>query len=108
VLHVVDIFFAAAGGKAALGIAINEIKSRYDEVTIHRGKVLSYLGMSMDFSKDGEDYAVKIYEEKYGELSVSRTPANDDILKVNEASGMLSEYQSSDYETTVFSETPKI
>ena len=43
-LHVDDIKVSAAGGEAALDIAINEIKGLYDDVTVHRGKKLSYIG----------------------------------------------------------------
>jgi hypothetical protein len=91
-LHVDDMFFAAAGGEAAIDIAVNEIKSKYDEVTVHRGKKLTYLGMDADFSIPGEvslsvcdyvDNAIKMFEEKHGKLIVSRVPANYDIFKTS-------------------------
>jgi hypothetical protein len=90
VLHVDDMKFAALGGESAIDIAINEIQNVYDETTVSRGKTFHYLGMDFDYSKPGQvtigmdDYvnnALKIYEDKYGELSTSKIPANDDIFK---------------------------
>jgi Reverse transcriptase (RNA-dependent DNA polymerase) len=105
-LHVDDMFFAAAGGEAAIDIAVEEIKGLYEEVTVHRGKKLNYLGLDMDFSTPGEvaitmtDYAnnaVKLFEETYGELTVAKVPANENIFKVDESSGMLNKTQATDY-----------
>ena len=89
-LHVDDMYFAAAGGEAAIDIAIDEIKSRCDEVTVHRGKKLTYLGIDFDFSTSGQaslsmcdyvDNTVKMFEEKHGTVTVCSVPANDFIFK---------------------------
>ena len=89
-LHVDDMFLSAAGGERAIDIAINEIKSIYDEVTVHRGRVINYIGVDFDFRIKGEvtlsmkdyvDNALTLFEEQYGTLSEARTPANDNILK---------------------------
>jgi hypothetical protein len=91
-------FFAAAGGEAAIDIAINEIKSKYDEVTVHRGKKLTYLGIDFDFSKAGEvslsmcdyvDNTVKVFEEKHGTVTVCGVPANDFLFKSGSDSVVL-------------------
>lgn len=109
-LHVDDFFLTAAGGESDLDIVINEIKTRYDEVTVNRGKLLTYLGITFDFSKEGEvslsmtdyvDNAVKLYEDTYGILGVSKTPANDDIFKVDESSGFLDTNKAKDYHSHV-------
>ena len=105
-IHVDDMKFSAAGGEAALDIAIDEIKGLYDEVTVHRGKKLNYIGMDFDYTKKGEvsvsmidyvDNSIKIYEDKYGTLGDSRVPANDNIFKIDNNSERLTDEQAHDY-----------
>ena len=107
-LHVDDMKFLALGGEKAIDIAINEIQSKYDETTVNRGKVFTYLGIDFDYSIPGEvtlsmthyvNNTIKIYEDKYGELSTYKTPASDDIFKLGDVK--LNDDMSKDYHSQV-------
>lgn len=54
IIHVDDILITAKNDEL-LEVAILEIESLLGEVTIHREKILNYLGMVFDFSISGED-----------------------------------------------------
>ena len=72
---------------------IKYIDGIYPGVTIQRGKELEYLGMTLDYSIEGEvtfsqvPYICEMLEEFPEELgSAAATPASENLFKVDEAS----------------------
>ena len=66
------------------------MKTIYGEkLTVHRGKIHDYLGMTMDWSKDGKviismiKYLFQILEEFFDEITkTSVTPSADYLFKI--------------------------
>ena len=68
------------------------MKTMYGEkLTVHRGKIHDYLGMDMDWSKDGKvtismiEYLYRILDEFIDEITkTSATPSADHLFKIRE------------------------
>jgi hypothetical protein len=101
VLHVDDLMITCKNG-SKIDELIASLKERYTEgVTIHEGPVVSYLGMTFDWTKSGE---VKITQEGYikdmlrdsSVEGLAKTPAADNLYEVRdeipEASKEVSEW----------------
>lgn len=96
VLHVDD-FLMTAKNEDILSEIIKEIEKKYEQLSVHRGRVIEYIGMKFDFTNEGK---VKITMQGYIqdllefckniEGSVS-TPALDNLFKVGEKNKVLKE-----------------
>jgi hypothetical protein len=75
-LHVYDIL--ATGEIYDINKLLKELKRKFGEVTYNEGPILSYLGMTMDFSHDGsvafnmEKFIINLFEE----FPVTKTAVN--------------------------------
>merc|ERR1712085_192705 len=82
---------------------ISSLKSEYGkvgEMTVRRGKKHDYLGMSLDFSKEGafvvdmEEYLKEIIKDLPEDMNgTATTPAADHLFKVRENAPKLNEEQ---------------
>jgi Reverse transcriptase (RNA-dependent DNA polymerase) len=108
-IHVDDVLFDSGGGETDIDVAVKEIKDMGYEITVHRGRKIRYLGADFDFTVPDEvsismtdyvDNAVKLFEEKHGEVAVQRVPASDDIFKVS-SEGKLCAEKATDYASHV-------
>jgi len=88
-LHVDDMIITCKN-KNTIEELIYKLKERYTEgVTVHEGPVVSYLGMTFDWSQHGQ---VKITQEGYiaemlnnsGVEGTAKTPAADNLYEVRE------------------------
>jgi hypothetical protein len=80
---------------------ISSLKSEYGkvgEMTVRRGKKHDYLGMTLDFSKDGafivdmEEYLKEIIKDLPEDMNgTATTPAADHLFKVRENAPKLNE-----------------
>jgi histone deacetylase 1/2 len=96
VLHVDD-FLMTAKNEDILTDIIKEIEKKYEQLSVHRGRTIEYIGMKFDFTQEGK---VKITMQGYIqdllefckniEGSVS-TPALDNLFKVGENNKKLKE-----------------
>ena len=94
VVHVDDLMFM--GEENAINIAINQLRDKYGEVTVHEGKVLPYLGMVFNFSRKDK---VLISMDKYTEdllrlyevKGKAKTPALPNLFQVDDTSSLLCE-----------------
>ena len=90
---------------------INKISERYEkeeDLTIHRGKVHKYLGMKLDYRKEGKvkidmtDYLKKILDDrsdKYQGRAI--TPAANHLFEVNKTTRKLNEKDAQAFHTIV-------
>ena len=90
VIHVDDIKLTSNNDEV-LEKRIKEIETLFGEVTIHRGKVHSYLGMTFDYSNKGnvkvtmKGFIDNLLEETKDYIDgTAETPATNDLFKVNE------------------------
>jgi hypothetical protein len=88
-LHVDDMIITCVNESTIVEL-ISKLKERYTEgVTVHEGPVVSYLGMTFDWSQPGQ---VKITQEGYitemlnnsGVEGMAKTPAADNLYEVRE------------------------
>jgi len=81
----------------------------HGEVKCTRGKVHDYLGMTLDFTKDGEvavdmaDYVVSMVDESPFSIGskAAPTPAGEDLFAQDEKSPLLSEKKKTEFHTLV-------
>ena len=95
VLHVDDMKVTAPDEKA-IDDFLKELEGRYQSLSIKRGRILNYLGMTFDYTVQGK---VKVTMKGYTDdllmeleeiiEGVSATPAASDLFKINEASERL-------------------
>jgi hypothetical protein len=89
VIHVDDILLSASS-EIIIDRAIAEIEAMYPNLETHRGRILSYLGMSLDFSRAGQvrvsmsGFISDLLEECEHIAGVVETPARNDIFKVED------------------------
>ena len=94
VIHVDDLMMTA-DTEQALDKMIGEIKQSYENLTIHRGRILEYLGMVFDFTKQGickitmDGYIIDLLKFAEDIEGTAKTPANDNLFSVNEESEKL-------------------
>jgi hypothetical protein len=82
------------------------LQSKFKSITLHEGKIHSYLGMSFDFSNDGE---VKITMQKfidelmnvYNVSSVSDTPCGNNLFELFPDSPLLDRKQMENFHSCV-------
>ena len=82
------------------------LQSKFKSITVHDGKIHSYLGMSFDFSNDGE---VKITMQKfidelmnvYNVSSVSDTPCGNNLFELFPDSPLLDRKQMENFHSIV-------
>jgi hypothetical protein len=88
-LHVDDMIITSKN-ESMINSLIEKLKQRYTEgITIHDGPVVSYLGMTFDWSKPGE---VSVTQEGYisdmlrdsGVEGFAKTPAADNLYEIRE------------------------
>ena len=89
---------------------LNERYGKLDEVTVTRGDVHEYLGMTMDYSVPGEvsfkmtEYVEKMLDEcpEYlGGRGTARTPATTKLFEVNESTDQLDENKADEFHHVV-------
>ena len=86
-LHVDDLFITCVD-ESIIESVVSSIEAQYKTITVHTGKVHSYLGMTFDFSVPGK---VKVSMEGYirdiillsGVTEKAATPAGTDLLMVD-------------------------
>jgi hypothetical protein len=97
-LHVDDMIITSKNNKHRKEL-IEALKGRYTEgVTVHEGPIVSYLGMTFDWSTKDE---VKISQEGYindllGSCGVdgeSKTPASNELFEIDDKSNKLDKEQ---------------
>jgi len=69
---------------------IESIEGIYNSITVSEGKSLSYLGMTFNFSNEGEviitmDKYINEIINEYNVKGFSATPATNDLFKINES-----------------------
>jgi len=106
VIHVDDVMMSA-GSEQAIDNIIEELKTKYERLTIKRGRRLDYLGMTFDFNTKGK---VKITMDGFiNDLlafcerapGVAKTPAAGDLFEVNSKSDLLNAADKQFYHSTV-------
>ena len=94
VIHVDDVMISAKS-EGHIDKFVSDLKKKYKELTVQRGSVLEYLGMVFDFKTQGK---VKItmsgYLKDFLEFvdlieGTARTPAGEDLFKIDESSEKL-------------------
>ena len=90
VIHVDDIKLTTSNDEV-LEQRLKEIETLFGEVTIHRGKIHSYLGMTFDYSRKGsvkvtmKGFIDNLLNETEDYIKgTAETPATNDLFKVNE------------------------
>ena len=74
---------------------IDKLTAKYRDLTVHRGKIHEYLGMKLDFSKEGEvfismeSYITEVLKDT-GIEDTADTPAATDLFEIEEDSPPLS------------------
>ena len=105
-IHVDDVL-VTAGSETAIDNIIMELQTKYEKLTIKRGRKLDYLGMTFDFSTNGK---VKITMEGFiNDLllfcerapGVAKTPAASNLFEVNTKSALLNTEDKKFYHSTV-------
>ena len=78
-LHVDDILFMCKN-EGSIDDVIKQIRAKYEEVTVHEGVVLSYIGMVFDFS-NRDKVRISMYKythdllELYEVVGTAKSPA---------------------------------
>ncbi len=98
VLHVDDLLVTARDRKQLHHVA-DKLQAKYKKVQQHSGPIVSYLGLTMDFSTPGE---VRITQEGYidtlltesGVEGTAKTPATEDLFVVRDGIELASEEDS--------------
>ena len=95
VIHVDDMMITAAS-EEAIDKIIAEIGTKYEKLTVKRGRKLDYLGMTFDFQKKGkckitmEGFVSDVIDFCSRVTGEARTPAAADLFEINENSPFLS------------------
>ena len=106
VIHVDDVMITASS-EEKLSNVISEIESIYPDLSIHRGRVIEYIGMKFDFRDRGKvkitmpgyvDEVLAEVDDLPGEV---KTPASPDLFTVNESSERLSSDDKERYHSLV-------
>ena len=91
VIHVDDLMLTCKND-GNMELALKEIEAKFGEVTIHRGKVLNYLGMVFDFSETGRVRVTMdgFVQEMLSDIEVRfpgecETPAKKDLFVVGDS-----------------------
>jgi hypothetical protein len=82
------------------------LKERFGQVTLHEGTVLSYLGMTLDFSTEGciglsmQKYVDDLLE-LYKPRKTARTPASPELFNVDNESEKLDRHRREEFHSRV-------
>lgn len=96
VLHVDDMMITAST-EEHVNMIIQQISEKYNNLSVHRGTKLDYLGMTFDFSDKGKcrvtmaGYVADLLEFCERISGVAKTPASDHLFRVDEKSVGLAE-----------------
>ena len=104
-LHVDDLLITCVD-ESIIESVVSSIEAQYKTITVHTGKVHSYLGMTFDFSASGK---VKVSMEGYvrdiillyGVTGKAATPAGTDLFLVDPTSPKLEELVRENFHSTV-------
>ena len=106
VLHVDDLKISHVD-EDALKWVLSELEEEYGQLEIQEGKVLEYLGLELDYSSKGVvkigavEYIKKAVGSYDGErIKKARTPAGEDLFKINDASPKLEEAARKQFHST--------
>ena len=106
-LHVDDLLVSSVSEKN-VKIVVEFMQSKFEKISVHTGKVLKYLGMLFDFSKDGEvtvsmdHYIEDVLTQWSSEVKcASTTPATGVLFNVDTGSPLLSKKASERFHSTV-------
>ena len=106
-LHVDDLLLSSVSQKN-VDTVINFMQSKFEKITVHTGKVLKYLGMLFDFTKDGEvtvsmdHYIEDVLAQWNNEVKgVSMTPATGVLFNVDTGSPPLARKEAERFHSTV-------
>ena len=106
-LHVDDLLLSSVSQKNE-DTVINFMQSKFEKITVHTGKVLKYLGMLFDFTKDGEvtvsmdHYIEDVLAQWNNEVKgVSMTPATGVLFNVDTGSPPLARKEAERFHSTV-------
>ena len=106
-LHVDDLLVSSVS-KKNIDTVISFMQSKFEKITVHNGKVLKYLGMLFDFSKDGEviinmdHYIEDVLKQWNNEVKgASTTPATGVLFNVDTGSPPLSKKESERFHSMV-------
>ena len=88
VVYVDDIVITCANGKSIDGL-INHLENSFGKLTTQKGKIHSYLGMTIDFNHSyGVALTMKRYEDEilkdYNVKGTASTPASQSLFKVDQ------------------------
>jgi hypothetical protein len=95
-VHVDDMEILAAN-EAAIDLLLDQLKSRFPKLSVHRGRVLDYLGMTFDFSVPGKvkitmnGYVTDLLKDCDDIPGTVDTPATSTLFSVSESSPSLSQ-----------------
>ena len=102
----VDDFLITTQKKANMDRLLAELKSAFVDVTVHREKVFSYLGMTFNFSEPGKvricmDGYVQDFLKDNEVSSSSPTPASNKLFEIDSTSKPLDVNQAKHFHTSV-------
>jgi hypothetical protein len=105
VVYVDDIFISALT-ESDIDNLLSELNAKYPNLSVKRGKVLDYLGMTFDFSTSGkckvtmEGYIADLLNEVNDTIQgVSTTPASANLFSIDESSEKLCTSEKEFYHT---------
>ena len=106
-LHVDDLLVSSVS-QENVDTVVKFMQSKFEKITVHTGKVLKYLGMLFDFSRDGEvtvsmdHYIEDVLMQWNSEVKgASTTPATGVLFNVDTESPPLSKKESERFHSTV-------
>lgn len=93
-VYVDDLMITSANNKAIKDL-LKSLNKKYGELTVKRGDVHSYLGMTFDFSQEGEvrvtmEGYIKDMLKEYEVTGKAASPALDNLFKIDNKSKRLS------------------
>jgi hypothetical protein len=106
VLYVDDLLVTCASADAIAQLK-NYLLDKFSEVSFHTGKVIEYVGMTIDFESKPGCAVVTMKQmtddiiNTSGTTAMHPTPANEDLFEIDEASLKLDQIEESFYRTFV-------
>jgi len=103
-LHVDDMLIMASDDKVISDLILH-LEEIYGKLSVERGAVINYLGMTFDWRAEGKckitmDGYVEELLTEYNEIEgVSTSPATNDLFKISEKSDILEEHEREYYHT---------
>jgi hypothetical protein len=103
----VDDFLITTQKNTSMDDLLVELKAAFIDVTVHRERVLSYLGMTFDFSTPGKvricmlGYLEEFLKDHSHVVGIASTPASNKLFDVDDASQVLGPDQAKMFHTSV-------